>query len=123
MVEQKVTKKRVLLAEDENQVREAIRLLLTVDEHRVTVARDGKEALSIYKPGEFDLVITDFVMPRMQGDELTTEIKKLAPNQPVLMISAYTREANLTNTPADALLSKPFSFADLRAAIARLVVN
>lgn len=121
MSQTKVTGKRVLLAEDESQVREAIRLLLTVDEHQVTEARDGREALAKFQPGHFDLVITDYVMPRMQGDELAAEIKRRAPGQPVLMISAFTREATTRNIAIDALLSKPFSFADLRQAIANLL--
>ena len=121
MSQNRVTGKRVLLAEDESQVREAIRLLLSVDEHQVTEARDGREALSMYEPGRFDLVITDFVMPRMQGDELVIEIKRRDPAQRVLMISAYMQERTGASNPADALLPKPFSFGDLRQAIARLL--
>ena len=110
-----------MLAEDESQVREAIRLLLAVDQHEVTEARDGREALKLFQPGRFDLVITDFVMPRMQGDELAAEIKRQAPAQPVLMISAYVREGTSLASPVDALLTKPFSFGDLRQAMARLL--
>ena len=121
MSQTKVLGKRVLLAEDETPVREAIRMLLSVDEHVVTEARDGREALAIFEPGRFDLVITDYLMPRMQGDELAKQIKHRAPNQPVLMISAYVQQGVGQDTPVDALLAKPFSFGDLRQAIAKLL--
>ena len=123
MPEKTVIGKRVLLAEDEMQVREAIRLLLSVDKHQVTEARDGREALALFQPGQYDLVITDYKMPRMQGDELAMEIKRQAPRQPVLMISAYTREAQISNSLVDAVLNKPFSFADLRKVITRLLCD
>ena len=121
MSKQKVVGKRVLLAEDESQVREAIRMLLSVDEHEVTEARDGREALAIFEPGRFDLVITDYMMPRMQGDELAKQIKHKAPGQPVLMISAYVQQSACLTSQVDALLAKPFSFGDLRQAIAKLL--
>ena len=121
MSKQKVVGKRVLLAEDESQVREAIRMLLSVDEHEVTEARDGREALAIFEPGRFDLVITDYMMPRMQGDELAKQIKHKAPCQPVLMISAYVQQSACLTSQVDALLAKPFSFGDLRQAIAKLL--
>ena len=121
MSKQKVVGKRVLLAEDESQVREAIRMLLSVDEHEVTEARDGREALAIFEPGRFDLVITDYMMPRMQGDELAKQIKHKAPSQPVLMISAYVQQSACLTSQVDALLAKPFSFGDLRQAIAKLL--
>ena len=121
MSKPKVVGKRVLLAEDESQVREAIRMLLSVDEHEVTEARDGREALAIFEPGRFDLVITDYMMPRMQGDELARQIKDKAPDQPVLMISAYVQQGACLASRVDALLAKPFSFGDLRQAIAKLL--
>ncbi len=121
MSEPKVVRKKVLLAEDESQVREAIRMLLSVDEHEVTEARDGREALAMFEPGRFDLVITDYMMPRMQGDELAKQIKQKAPRQPVLMISAYVQQGACLASQVDALLAKPFSFVDLRQAIAKLL--
>lgn len=113
--------KRILLADDQPGVREAVRMLLCVDEHLVTEARDGKEALDLFSPGRFDLVITDYSMPRMAGNELATRIKAIAPEQPIIMITAFSEELNGFGNPVDAILNKPFSFSDLRKAIAELV--
>jgi CheY-like chemotaxis protein len=60
-------------------------------------------------------------MPEMAGDELVVQIKHKIPSQPIIMITAYAEEFTRCGQSADALLSKPFSFADLRQAIARLL--
>ena len=121
MEQDRVSGKRILLADDQQGVREAIRFLLLVDEHVVTEARNGKEALELFAPGRFDLIITDYAMPLVSGNELASKIKQLAPNQPILMITAFSEDLGKANNPVDAVLNKPFSFADLRQAIAKLV--
>jgi two-component system cell cycle response regulator CpdR len=115
-------RKRILLADDQQLVREAIILLLSLDEHIVVGAADGAEALALFKPGLFDLVITDFEMPRMKGDELANRIKEACPAQPVLMISAYAKELSRSDSPVDGLLDKPFHLEDLRRVMAELLV-
>ncbi len=121
MEPERVLGKRILLADDQQGVRDAIRFLLQVDGHAVTEARNGKEALELFAPGRFDLVITDFAMPVMAGNELAMEIKRLAPTQPILMITAYAEDLGKARNPVDAMLNKPFSFSDLRQAIAKLL--
>lgn len=121
MEQERTFRKRILLADDQQGVREAIRFLLLVDEHAVTEARTGKEALELFAPGRFDLVITDYAMPVMSGNELASRIKQLAPTQPILMITAYSEELGKADNPVDAMLNKPFSFAELRRAIAKLL--
>jgi len=121
MEPERVLGKRILLADDQQGVRDAIRFLLQVDEHAVTEARNGKEALDLFAPGRFDLVITDFAMPVMAGNELAMEIKRVTPTQPILMITAYAEDLGKAGNPVDALLNKPFSFSDLRTAIAKLL--
>ncbi len=121
MEPERVLGKRILLADDQQGVRDAIRFLLQVDEHAVTEARNGKEALELFAPGRFDLVITDFAMPVMAGNELAMEIKRLAPTQPILMITAYAEDLGKARNPVDAMLNKPFSFSDLRQVIAKLL--
>ena len=116
----KVLGKRILLADDQQAVREAIRFLLELDDHSVTEARNGREAYDLFSRSSFDLVITDYAMPEMAGNELANRIKRLTPSQPVLMITAYTGD-NIAENPVDALLNKPFTFQQLREAIARLV--
>jgi len=115
--------KRILLADDQAGVRQAIKYLLELDDHAVTEARDGKEAFELFRAGHFDLVITDYAMPEMAGNDLAAEIKRLIPAQPVIMITAYTLEIVEYANPADAILNKPFSAQDLRDTIARLLIN
>src|ERR1035437_5619650 len=88
----KLRRKRILLIDDQQSVRQAISLLLSLDEHTVIEASNGAEALDLFKREQFDLVITDFEMPKMKGNELAARIKQLAPAQPILMITAYVEK-------------------------------
>jgi CheY-like chemotaxis protein len=92
-----------------------------MDEHIVTEAVNGKEALDLFAPDRFDLVITDYLMPLMRGDELARSIKRLAPSEPVLMITGSAAELGRIQTSADAVLNKPFRFEELRQAVAQLL--
>jgi CheY-like chemotaxis protein len=119
----RVLGKRILLADDQQGVREAIKYLLELDDHSVIEARDGREAFELFRGSSFDLVITDYAMPEMAGNDLALEIKRLTPDQPIIMITAYTREIVACQNPVDAILNKPFSFQELRNAIARLLLK
>lgn len=110
-------KKRILLVEDETDMREAVRLMLCKDQHTVVESNNGAEALGLFERGKFDLVITDYRIPFLEGNELACRIKKLAPHQPILMMTAYGKKAGRDN-PVDAVLNKPFDSAQLRRAIA-----
>jgi CheY-like chemotaxis protein len=117
----KVLGKRILLADDQQEVRELTKLLLGMDEHVVTEAGNGREALDMFTPERFDLVITDYAMPVMKGDELARNIKRLAPSEPVLMITGSAGEFGLTQMSVDAVLSKPFGLEALRQAVAQVL--
>ncbi len=65
------TEPRLLIAEDEDRLRRLLEMLLGNKGYRLTLARDGKEALALFADGEaFDLVITDLRMPNMDGMQL-----------------------------------------------------
>ena len=117
----KVLGKRILLAEDQQDVRELTKLMLDMDEHIVTEAGNGREALELFTPDRFDLVITDYLMPVMKGDELARNIKRLAPSEPILMITGSAAELGGIRVSVDAVLNKPFAFEDLRQAVAQLL--
>ena len=122
MAEQsRVFQKRILVAEDDPAARESINLLLRIDRHTVIEAKDGREALALFTKEHFDLVIVDYAMPEMQGNELALNIKRIAPSQPVLMVTAYFEKLVDSNIPVDAILSKPFGVNELRQAIAKLL--
>jgi len=112
--------RQILLADDETEVRSMLRLVLELDRHTVMEACDGQEALDLFKSRPFDVVVTDFVMPGMPGDQLAVEIKRHSPGVPVIMITA---NADLLPHPVpgvDLLLPKPFKVDALREAIRRV---
>jgi CheY-like chemotaxis protein len=119
--QERVVGKSILLVDDQPEVREIIRVLLDIDGHTVTEAGNGREALAQFKAGAFDLVLTDYFMPLMRGDELATRIKELAPAQPILMITGSPTDPGGFAPSADAILCKPFTIEALRAAMAQLL--
>ena len=112
--------KRILLVEDERITREALNLLLLQDNHTVVEANNGAEALTLFRAERFDLVITDYEIPFIKGNELAAQIKRLTPGQPILMVTAYPQVSNVDN-PVDAVLNKPFVPARLREIIAEVL--
>jgi CheY-like chemotaxis protein len=116
-----VSGKRILLADDQSEVRETVKLLLGMDGHSVAEAANGKEALGLFVQNRFDLVITDYAMPVMRGDELATNIMHVAPTQPILMITGSAELYGGCTAPVDAFLHKPFGCQELRRAVADLM--
>jgi len=117
---QNLTGKRALLADDEEGVRQVLRLLLECLGLEVTEAVNGKEALEAYQRGTFDVVVTDYNMPQKRGDTLAQEIKTINPNQRVVMISGFAgRILQDGKLPAfvDVLVSKPCTINELAAAL------
>ena len=119
--ESKPLRKRILLVDDQQPVRQAISLLLSLDNHTIVEATDGAEALDLFRQDRFDIVITDFEMPNMRGNELATRIKQLSPTQPIIMITAYAERLNDFSSPVNAILDKPFRLEDLRLTMAKLL--
>ena len=115
----RASRKNILLVDDDPAARESIKLLLTIDRHTVTEAADGHEALQLFTGSTYDLVITDYLMPGMRGDELAQNIKNIAPEQPVLIVTAYLEKLVGVDKSADEILGKPVSIDELRQAIAR----
>ncbi len=112
--------RRILLVEDQLGVRDTLRLLLSQDDHIVIEANNGAEAYSLFVSGNFDVVMTDFEMPFVKGNELASRIKRVAPQQPILMITAHGHGPSRDN-PVDGVLSKPLNLGALRSALARVL--
>ena len=112
--------KHILLVEDEAGVRAALRFMLRTDEHTVEEAADGAQALDLFSKGRFDLVMTDFAMPGMNGGELASKIKQMAPGQPILIITGYKKALGDFQSHVDAVLLKPFSLEELRQTFLKL---
>src|SRR5206468_1393661 len=116
-------KRRILVVDDEPFVCDAVKMMLNFDGHVVETANNGKDALGLLEKGKFDVVITDFSMPAMKGDELAAIIKSRCPEQPVVMITAYAEMLQSSGNPlkgVDFVISKPFLLENLREAIAKV---
>jgi PAS domain S-box-containing protein len=103
----------ILLVEDEEAVRRVARLVLTSRGYRVLEARDGVHALAVLKEhgGEIDLLLTDLVMPRMNGQQLAERVAAAHPAVRVLLMSGYPDRvvpAGVATDPRFEFLSKPF---------------
>jgi two-component system cell cycle sensor histidine kinase/response regulator CckA len=112
----------ILLVEDEDAVRVAIRRQLTVRGHTILEASHGAEALEVVRMrrGNLDLVLSDVVMPEMNGTELAATLGKDFPGLPVILMSAYA-PAGLTRVGpgnhAVPVLQKPFATGQLEEAV------
>jgi CheY-like chemotaxis protein len=123
MNQREMSKKRILVVDDESDVRHAIAMLLEFWGHEVVEAADGPAALKIFKPGTFDIVTTDYVMPGMHGIEMARRLKEIQPDLPILMITAFPSELSIRENPADALVSKPFTIEQLYQGLVSLIRN
>ena len=117
---------KVLVVEDEPSVRSIIVRTLRRLGYGVTSASNGSEALTLVEAGEagdFDLLITDIVMPHLGGNELARRLRERFPHLPVLYISGYADRYpdELADPEYAALLGKPFLPADLARHVRRLL--
>jgi DNA-binding response OmpR family regulator len=102
-------------------VRDILRRILELEGYDVIAARNGEEAWELFNSEKPDLVLTDIVMPRMDGLELCGRIKlaSFQPGTPVIIISAATRDREVADglwrkiTECDGYLTKPFGREDL----------
>lgn len=82
----------ILLAEDNGDLRLSIRLRLEADQHRVVEAADGAEAIQCWQSLTLDLLITDFSMPRMNGQEVIQAVATHQPALPIILMSGGMEE-------------------------------
>lgn len=118
----------ILLVDDEELLRAAVQEMLEMSGYKVITASNGHEAMACLNQQAIDLVITDLVMPKMDGVDLVEQIRQIRPDLPVIVVSGSTRNImqrygiDSIHVPgADASLSKPFKGADLRSQIQALL--
>ncbi|MCH9844975.1 MAG: response regulator [Alphaproteobacteria bacterium] len=105
-------KNKIILADDEPAVRYFTAKLLRKYGYEVIEVEDGLSAMKIAKAEMPDLLVTDMRMPRMDGAQLITEIKKLNPNLPIICISGFVRDetfSKIAQLQYVAFISKPYS--------------
>jgi CheY-like chemotaxis protein len=120
----KATRYQILVVDDEPSVCKAIKMMLKYYGHEVQTAGNGVAALALYEIGQFDLIITDYLMPEMKGDQLVTQIRQCQPRQRIIMITAFADDFNgckKSTGGVDLVLTKPFTLEELRTGIAKVM--
>jgi DNA-binding response OmpR family regulator len=116
----------VLLIDDDAPLREMLALSLRHLRHEVTEAGTGREGLRRFRERGADIVVTDLVMPEEDGLGVLLELRKIAPNLPVIVMSGGLKNSPLyrdlaAKLGATRVLAKPFGVGVLDAAIAEVL--
>jgi excisionase family DNA binding protein len=120
-VPSKVATPRVLVADDEEAIREMLARTLALADYEVRTVADGQAAVDCLRAEPFDLLITDLAMPRLDGLNVVREAKRLHPRMPVVIITGYSSEASAIeaiNLGVSGYLTKPFKIAKVLAVAA-----
>jgi two-component system NtrC family response regulator len=118
-------KRTVLIAEDEEKMRRILELNLQ-DQYRVLLAKDGEEALRMFKENEVNLLLTDMRMPERDGLSLLHEVKRLRPEIPVILITAYGTIESAVNAMKEGAvdyLLKPIKMEEVELLIERALLH
>lgn len=119
-----VARKSILLVEDEENLHDALRLNLELENYQVTSAYDGNEALKAVKAEYFDLVILDVMLPGIDGINVAETIRLQQNPVPILMLSARNTSADRVlglKKGADDYLNKPFNLEELLLRVHKLI--
>jgi DNA-binding response OmpR family regulator len=114
------TKYHFLVVDGDIHLSTTFALMMEFYEHEVRTAHTSEAALALLEKERFDLIITEYWLPQMNGEQLAAIIQHQWPNQPILMATANIDELIKHVHPVagvDCLLNKPFSMSQLREAI------
>jgi two-component system cell cycle sensor histidine kinase/response regulator CckA len=118
-------KETILVVEDGDAVRNLVCLMLMQNGYRVLEARDGHHALRLCETHlePIELVLTDLVMPNMQGADLAEHLRRVRPGLRILLMSGYTDEPVVQRLGRDsvAFLAKPFTSVELVAKVRQVL--
>jgi two-component system, cell cycle response regulator CpdR len=111
---------RILVAEDEGSVREFVARALRGRGHEVTAVEDGGSALEALEIEAYDLLLTDIVMPGLDGIALALKAGKEYPGMPVLMMTGFAAERQRAHNLSDLIcrvITKPFTLKEICVAV------
>ena len=124
------TKATILLVEDEELLRAGVQEVLEIQGYTVITAPDGEQALACLGAQTIDLIITDLVMPKMDGVDFVKQLRKIKPDLPVIVVSGSTRNImqrygidSIQVPGANASLPKPFKSVDLIEQVRQLLAT
>ena len=113
----------ICLIEDTQMIRETLKRILEKIGHNVKTACDGREGLELFESMKFDLVITDIIMPEVEGIEVLRTVKSKSPDTRVIVMSGGGRVGNMNflklaeSLGADAILYKPVTKKEFMVAL------
>ncbi len=116
----------ILYVEDEKAIREETAEFLKKFFLSVDVAKNGKEGVGLFKRHRQDIIVTDIVMPVMEGHEMMAEIREIEPEAPVIIVSAYDFSdyaAKDSSHGANAFLKKPASYTEFVNTLCEVIEN
>ena len=119
-------KLRILVADDEKNIREGLREALALDGYEVVTAADGQEALEEVTRGEVDLLITDLKMPRLSGEELLKSVTAQLPTMPVIILTGHGTIESAVQAMHDGaydFLTKPVNLDRLSLLVKRALTS
>lgn len=122
----KTGSKRILVMDDTPTVGGMIREMLQHMGHHVELCRTVEEALARFAPEKYDLLITDYMVPRMNGVEFSHAVRERAPEQLILLLTGSTFSMQTTTgqpLPVSGILQKPFSNDEFQEAIVGLLAD
>lgn len=111
---------RVLVVDDKKIIGDLFDFTLGYSGHKITVVNNATDALQAVKNKVFDVAFLDIVMPEKDGVAVLEEIKKIAPELPIIMMSGYSVEDKRSRAKelgAVTCLKKPFEMEDVRSAV------
>lgn len=113
---------RILLAEDEEAMRTYLARALTNAGYEVSAVSRGSDALPLLEDGDFDLLVSDIVMPEMDGIELAQHCAAISPRTKVMFITGFAAVSLRASReqPTAKVLSKPFHLRDLVLEVERM---
>ncbi len=115
---------RLLIADDDKEIRELLEFDLSHSGYETDTAKDGEEALQKSLTGNYDLILLDVMMPKMNGFEVCENIRKSKPDIPILMLTAKGTINDKTqgfNSGADDYIVKPFDIQEVLLRVRALV--
>jgi len=109
------TGEKILVVDDNNFLRMAVSEMLSMLGYEVLSADSGENGLSIFLKNKFDIVLSDYEMPGMDGVAFACSIKKSSPRTPVVIMTGAGRETVFSrkSTAVDEVISKPFTLAEI----------
>jgi CheY-like chemotaxis protein len=117
-------KRQFLVIDDDTDIQKLLSRTLGLMGYDVNLAGNGREAMNLFVTKPYDLVITDFQMPLMDGWQLSHLVKERSPNTPVVMITGDCNDARLEKlkgSDVDAILLKPFRLKEIQETVLKLL--